>query len=103
MTAGPISWSATATSTRKWGENDVESGYREPSALQEFGNGKFADVSMDAGPGILEKVRAAAARSAISDNDGDIDVLVNCVNDVPHCSGCDSSLGNNWLKVKTWE
>ncbi len=35
------------------------------------------------------------------DNDGDLDVVVNCVNDVPQLLRCDSTLKNNWLKVKT--
>ena len=35
------------------------------------------------------------------DNDGDIDVLVNCINDVPQLLRCDQSTKTNWLKVKT--
>jgi hypothetical protein len=35
------------------------------------------------------------------DNDGDIDVVINCVNDVPQLLRCDSALKSNWLKVKT--
>ena len=59
--------SATATFIPEVGETDTESGYRERKVLyRNLGNGKFADVSMDGGPGILEKVPAAAARSATS-------------------------------------
>src|ERR1700681_2720696 len=65
-----------------------------------LGNGKFADVSTDGGPGILEKVPGRGCAFGDFDNDGDIDVLVNCVNDVPQLLRCDSSLKNNWLKVK---
>ena len=35
------------------------------------------------------------------DNDGDIDVVVNTVNDFPQLLRCDSRLANNWIKVKT--
>ena len=35
------------------------------------------------------------------DNDGDLDIVVNCVNDVPQLLRCDSTLKNNWIKVKT--
>jgi hypothetical protein len=35
------------------------------------------------------------------DNDGDLDLLVNCVNDVPQLLRCDSRLRNHWIKVKT--
>ena len=34
------------------------------------------------------------------DNDGDLDVLVSCVNSAPQLLRCDSTSGNNWLKVK---
>jgi hypothetical protein len=33
--------------------------------------------------------------------DGNLDVLVNCVNDVPQLLRCDSTLKNNWILVKT--
>ena len=35
------------------------------------------------------------------DNDGDLDILVNCINDVPQLLRCDSTLKNTWLKVRT--
>jgi hypothetical protein len=35
------------------------------------------------------------------DNDGDLDLLVNCVNDVPQLLRCDSQVKNHWVKVKT--
>src|ERR1700746_2849283 len=35
------------------------------------------------------------------DNDGDIDIVVNCVNDFPQLLRCDSSLKNNWIKIRT--
>ena len=83
------------------GETDAEAGYRERKVLyRNLGGGKFADVSMDAGPGILEKVPGRGCAFGDFDNDGDIDVLVNCVNDVPQLLRCDSTLKNNWLKVK---
>lgn len=84
------------------GETDVESGYRERKELyRNLGNGKFADVSMDAGPGILEKVPGRGCAFGDFDNDGDVDVLVNCINDVPQLLRCDQTGKTNWLKVKT--
>ena len=35
------------------------------------------------------------------DIDGDRDLMVNCVNDVPQLLRCDSKLKNHWIKVKT--
>jgi hypothetical protein len=35
------------------------------------------------------------------DNDGDIDVVVNTVNDFPQLLRCDSLVRHNWIKVRT--
>src|SRR5579883_2440567 len=83
-------------------ERASESGYRERKVLyHNLGNGKFEDVSLDAGPGILEPVAGRGCALGDFDNDGDLDVVVNCVNDFPQLLRCDSTLKNNWLKVKT--
>ena len=83
------------------GESNLESGYRQRKVLyRNMGDGRFADVSLDGGDGILEAVPARGCAFGDFDNDGDIDVVVNCTNDVPQLLRCDSSAGNNWLKVK---
>jgi hypothetical protein len=83
-------------------EKASESGYRERKVLyRNLGNGKFEDVSLEAGPGIAETVPARGCAIGDFDNDGDLDVVVNCVNDVPQLLRCDSKLKNNWLKVRT--
>ncbi|MBL8292533.1 MAG: CRTAC1 family protein [Bryobacterales bacterium] len=83
------------------GESNVESGYRQRKVLyRNLGDGRFADVSLDGGTGILETVPARGCAFGDFDNDGDIDVVVNCTNDVPQLLRCDGSAGNNWLKVK---
>ncbi len=83
-------------------EKASESGYKERKVLyHNMGNGKFEDVSLEAGPGILEPVAGRGCAIGDFDNDGDLDVVVNCVNDVPQLLRCDSTLKRNWLKVKT--
>jgi hypothetical protein len=83
------------------GEMDSESGYRERKILyRNLGNGKFADVSAEGGPGILEQVPGRGCAFGDFDNDGDIDILVNCINDLPQLLRCDQGAKNNWLKVK---
>lgn len=82
-------------------ETAIEYGYRQRKVLyRNLSNGRFADVSMDAGPGILETVPGRGCAAGDFDNDGDIDVVVNCVNDVPQLLRCDSTLNNRWIKIK---
>jgi hypothetical protein len=83
-------------------ETDIESGYRERKVLyKNRRDGKFTDVSNDAGSGILDKVPGRGCAIGDFNNDGVLDVLVNCVNDVPQLLRGDSTLKNNWILVKT--
>ncbi len=63
-------------------------------------NGRFEDVTQQGGPGILENAPARGCAFGDFDNDGDIDVVVNCINSVPQLLRCDSTLNRNWIKVK---
>ncbi|PYT22207.1 MAG: RNA-binding protein [Acidobacteria bacterium] len=83
------------------GNTGTDAGCRQSKVLyRNLGNGRFRDVSLDAGPGILEEVAGRGLAIGDFDNDGDLDVAVNCVNDFPQLLRCDSSLRNHWLKVK---
>jgi hypothetical protein len=64
-------------------------------------NGKFQDVSEQMGPGIMEAVTGRGMAVGDFDNDGDLDLLVNCVNDVPQLLRCDSPGKSHWVKIKT--
>jgi len=80
----------------------TEAGYPQQKLLyKNLRNGKFEDVSLQAGPGITVPVASRGCAFGDFDNDGDIDVVVNTVNDFPQLLRCDSSTGNNWLKVRT--
>ena len=82
-------------------ETAIEYGYRQRKVLyHNLGNGHFVDVSAGAGPGILEKVSGRGCATGDFDNDGDVDVVVNCVNDVPQLLRCDTTLRNTWIKIK---
>ncbi len=63
--------------------------------------GHFADVSLQAGTGISDPVPARGCAFGDFDNDGNIDVVVNTVNDFPQLLHSSSSTGNNWIKVRT--
>ena len=69
-------------------------------AYRNLRNGKFQEVSEQLGAGILEKVTGRGMAIGDFDNDGDLDVLVNCVNDFPQLLRCDSKQKNNWIKIK---
>lgn len=82
-------------------DTSIEYGYKQRKVLyRNLGKGKFRDVSEASGPGILEKVSGRGCAYGDFDNDGDLDVVVNCVNDIPQLLRCDSSHGNSWIKIK---
>lgn len=63
-------------------------------------NGRFEDVTDQGGPGILENAPARGCAFGDYNNDGCIDVVVNCINSVPQLLRCDSTLHRNWIKIK---
>jgi len=79
----------------------TEAGYAQHKLLyRNLRNGRFEEVTEMAGPGITAAVAARGCAFGDFDNDGDIDIVVNTVNGLPQLLRCDSSSGNNWIKVK---
>ena len=83
------------------GDTAVESGYRQRKvAYRNLGDGRFEECSGQLGPGILEKVSGRGMAVGDFDNDGSLDVLVNCVNDLPQLLRCAARTKHNWIKIK---
>jgi hypothetical protein len=77
-------------------------GYRQPKVLyRNLENGRFKDISRDVGGPITDLAPSRGCAFGDVDNDGDIDVVVNTVNDVPQLLRCDSPGRNNWIHVRT--
>jgi hypothetical protein len=79
----------------------TEAGYAQRKLLyRNLRNRRFEDISEQAGPGISAPAASRGCAFGDFDNDGDIDIVVNTVNDFPQLLRCDSRTENNWIKVK---
>ena len=65
-----------------------------------MGNGQFKDVSAEMGPGISERFSSRGAAFGDYDNDGDMDVLVLNMSDLPSLLRNDGGNSKNWIKIK---
>ena len=80
----------------------TEAGYPQRKLVyRNLRNGRFEDISLKVGTGISDPVASRGCAFGDFDNDGDIDFVVNTVNDFPQLIRCDSQTGNNWIKVRT--
>ena len=76
-------------------------GYKQPKVLyQNLGGGRFRDVSRLAGGAVQRPIAGRGAAFGDFDNDGDVDIVVNPVNDVPQLLRNEAESPGNWLQVK---
>lgn len=75
--------------------------YLEPRVVyKNLANGKFADVSRELGPGITARHSSRGCAFGDFDNDGDVDVLVDNINELPSLLRNDCQTPHRWIKVK---
>ena len=80
----------------------TEAGYAQRKLLyRNLRNGRFEDVSLAAGTGISDPTASRGCAFGDFDNDGDVDFVINCVNEVPQLVRNDMTSKNNWIKVRT--
>jgi hypothetical protein len=65
-----------------------------------LGNGNFKDVSSQMGPGINERFSSRGAAFGDYNNNGNMDVLVLNLNDLPSLLRNDGGNQQNWIKIK---
>jgi enediyne biosynthesis protein E4 len=80
---------------------DTEAGYPQRKVLyRNLRNGNFKDITEQIGGLLLEPTASRGCAFGDFDNDGDIDVVINPVNDTPVLLRADSTTKNNWIGVK---
>jgi enediyne biosynthesis protein E4 len=83
------------------GGHEIGQSFKNPRLVyKNLGNGQFKDVSPAMGTGVTERFSSRGAAFGDYDNDGDIDVLILNMNDLPSLLRNDGGNQQNWIKIK---
>jgi hypothetical protein len=78
-----------------------ELAYKTPRVIfRNLGNGKFEELMSEGGPGVTAAHSSRGCAFGDFDNDGDLDILINNMNEPPSLLRNDVRGSNHWLKVK---
>ena len=100
-TATRTSSSPPAPSILNWIASRPGMPLRTPRVLfRNRGDGTFAEVGAEAGPGIVARHCGRGLAFGDFDNDGDMDVLIMNVNEPPSLLRNDAPAGNHWIKIR---
>jgi enediyne biosynthesis protein E4 len=81
--------------------HEVGQTFKNPRLVyKNLGDGRFKDVSSVMGSGIGERFSSRGAAFGDYDNDGDVDVLILNMNDLPSLLRNDGGNTKNWIKIK---
>jgi hypothetical protein len=79
----------------------TEAGYPQRKVIyQNQRNGSFKDITEKIGGSLVEPTASRGCAFGDFDNDGDVDVVINPVNDLPVLLRADSATNNNWISIK---
>jgi hypothetical protein len=79
----------------------TEAGYPQRKVLyQNRRDGSFKDIAEQIGGPLVEPTAGRGCAFGDFDNDGDVDVVINPVNDSPALLRTDSATNNNWISIK---
>ncbi len=74
--------------------------YHQPRLLlRNLGDGRFADVSAQSGPGMRDEISSRGLAVGDLDNDGDVDMIIVNIDGAPSVLRNDGGNARNWLSV----
>lgn len=79
----------------------IDAPYAEHKYLyRNLRNGQFEEITSKAGSGMTNAVPARGCAIGDYNNDGSMDIVVNCINAPPQLLRCDPVTPRNWIKIR---